>query len=153
MARLLVLGHRGISVDSLVNLVRSLGASVDLVEPESIAGPITVTGFDEFIASGGYLRSATHRETLRRYSIFFEELERPFLGVCLGMRILGHCYGARIGKMEPEVGEYRVSLRGFPLCPGLSEFVVHQNHRYGLLPPLPSTLEDFTAGADSIQAV
>ncbi|MGA2199029.1 MAG: hypothetical protein ABSG45_03740, partial [Nitrososphaerales archaeon] len=93
------------------------------------------------------------RETLRRYSVFFEELERPFLGVCLGMRILGHCYGARIGMIAPVIGEYRVSLSGFPLCLGLSDFTVHQNHKYQLLRPLPSSLEDFTAGGNPIQAV
>ena len=153
MVRLLVLDHRGVSVDSLVNVVRSLGATVDLVEPESIAGPLPVTGFDGFIASGGYLRSATHRATLLRYSVFFQDLEAPFLGVCLGMRILGHCYGARVGKIPPLIGEYRVSLRGFPLSPGLTDFAVHQNHKYQLLHPLPGSLEDFTSDGNQVQAV
>ncbi len=153
MTKVLVLNHHGNSLSSLLELVLGLGASIDLVEPEALTSPFPVGGYDGVIASGGYLKLATHRETLRRYSDFFGELDSPFLGVCLGMRILGHCYGARIGKMTPVVGEHRVSLRDFPLCPGLSEFVVHQNHRYGLLPPLPITLENFTKDTDSIQAV
>jgi len=153
MTRVLILNHRGVSLDALVELVRSLGAEIDLVEPETITGPLPVRGYDGFIASGGYLRSATHRDTLRRYSTFFEELERPYLGVCLGMKILGFCYGARIRRIAPVVGERRVSLRDFPLSPGLSEFSVRQNHKYELLPPLPEALQNFTAEGDPVQAV
>ena len=153
MARMLILNHRGVSLTYLVELVRDLGASVDLVEPEAIAGPLPVSGYDGVIASGGYLRSETRQDTLRRYSTFFEELSRPFLGVCLGMKILGFCYGARIGRISPVVGRSRVVLKGFPLCPGLSEFTVHQNHRYQLLRPLPPPLADFTADGNDVQAV
>ncbi len=153
MMKLLVLNHRGLSVDELVGLVGGLGAEFDLVEPESIAGPLPVSGYDGVIASGGYLRAAQRQETLRRYSAFFQGLERPYLGICLGMKILGFCYGARIGRTPPVVGETLISLRGFPLSPGLSEFRVHQNHRYQLLPPLPNSLEDFTAAGGPIQAV
>jgi len=153
MTRLLVLNHRGVSLESLVGLVRSLGAEIDLIEPEEIEGPLPVRGYGGVIASGGFLKAATRQETLGRYSVFFEELEIPFLGICLGMKILGFCYGARIGKRRPVVGDYEVSLRGFPLSPGLSEFTVRQNHRYELLPPLPVSLENFTAVGHPIQAV
>jgi GMP synthase-like glutamine amidotransferase len=153
MPKVLVLNHRGVSLASLVNLLGAFGAKIDLVEPETIAGPLPVRGYDGVVASGGYLKGATHRETLRRYSMFFEQLESPFLGICLGMKILGHCYGARMGATAPVVGAQRVSLRGFPLCPGLSEFTVQQNHRYELLRPLPGALEDFTADGYSVQAV
>lgn len=153
MTRILVLNHRGVSLDALVGLVGSLGVGVDLIEPEAIAGPLPVRGYDGVIASGGFLKSTTRQETLGRYSVFFEELESPFLGICLGMKILGFCYGARIGKRRPVVGDYRVSLRGFPLSPELSEFTVRQNHRYELLPPLPDSLQNFTAPGHPIQAV
>lgn len=137
---------------ALVELIRKTGVSVELLEPESVDGPIP-TSYDGFIASGGYLRADSRRETLDRYSAFFEELDRPFLGVCLGMKILGHCYGARIGRVTSVIGERRVRLRGFPLCPNLSEFTVHQNHRYELIRPLPESLEDFTGGSGPVQAV
>ncbi|MDA4113533.1 MAG: hypothetical protein OK474_05775 [Thaumarchaeota archaeon] len=153
MTKVLILNHRGVSLDALVGLVRSLGAEIDLIEPETIVGPLPVTGYDGFIASGGFLRSASHRDTLRRYYDFFQDLERPYLGVCLGMKILGFCYGARIRKIPPVVGARRVSLRDFPLAPGLSEFRVRQNHKYELVPPLPHALENFTAEGDPVQAV
>jgi GMP synthase-like glutamine amidotransferase len=153
MTKVLILNHRGISLTALVGLVRSLGVEIDLIEPERIVGPLPVRGYDGVIASGGYLRSTTHRDTLRRYSTFFEELERPYLGVCLGLKILGFCYGARIRKIPPVIGDRRVSLRDFPLSPGLEEFTVRQNHKYELVPPLPETLENFTAEGDPVQAV
>jgi GMP synthase-like glutamine amidotransferase len=150
--RLLVLNHRGVSLSALVERIEEVGVGVEVLEPESIDGPIP-TSYDGFIASGGYLRGDSHRETLRRYSDFFEELERPFLGVCLGMKILGYCYGARIVKVTPVIGERRVRLDGFPLCPDLSEFTVHQNHRYELIQPLPKPLQDYTADPGPVQAV
>ena len=153
MAKVLILNHRGVSLAALVGLVRSLGVEIDLVEPETIVGPFPVKGYDGVIASGGYLRSATHRDTLQRYSTFFEELERPYLGVCLGLKILGFCYGARIRKIPPVVGARRVSLRGFQLSPELAEFTVRQNHKYELVPPLPEALENFTAEGEPVQAV
>lgn len=153
MTRVLILNHRGVSLAALVELVRSFGVEVDLIEPEMIVGPFPVKGYDGVVASGGYLRSATHRETLQRYSTFFEELDRPYLGVCLGLKILGFCYGARIRKIPPVVGARRVSLRDFPLSPGLAEFTVRQNHKYELVPPLPEALENFTTEGDPVQAV
>lgn len=153
MVKVLILNHRGVSVDSLVGLVRSQGAKVDVIEPEVLAGPLPVSGYDGFMASGGYLKSSNYRESLQKYSGFFSDLERPFLGICLGMRILGHCYGARTRRIAPAIGDYLVSLEGFPLCPELSEFLVYENHKYELMRPLPTALQDFTAGALAPQAV
>jgi len=153
MAKLLLLNHRGVSVQPLVELVRSLDADVETVEPEAIAGPLPASGYDGIIASGGYLKSSSRQDTLQRYSAFFGELRSPYLGICLGMRILGHCHGARFRKTAPVVGEYQVSLAGFPLCPELSDTTVYQNHRYEVIRPLPGSLEDFTARGSTVQAV
>jgi len=150
--KLLVLNHRGLSVDSLVAALRRAGAGTDLVEPEEFAGPVPAGRYDGVVASGGYLRASARSTTLGRYSDLFRDLDRPYLGVCLGMKILGFCYGARIGNVGPVVGTRRVSLDGFPLCPGLAEFTVHQNHRYELLRPLPPSLRDYTS-AGPTQAV
>lgn len=152
-ARLLVLNHRGASLDALVGRLAELGVEVDTLEPESSDGSIPFRAYDGIVASGGYLKADSRRETLRRYSRLFEELDRPFLGICLGMKILGFCYGARIGKVPPVIGERLVSLRGFPLCPSLSEFTAHQSHRYELIRPLPHSLEDFTGDAGPVQAL
>ncbi|MGA2663793.1 MAG: hypothetical protein ABSF83_02470 [Nitrososphaerales archaeon] len=150
--KLLVLNNRGLSVDSLVAALRGAGATVDLVEPEAFVGAIPAGLYDGVVASGGYLRAASRAATLGRYSELFRDLDRPYLGVCLGMKVLGFCYGARIGNVGPVVGTRRVSLDGFPLCPGLSEFAVHQNHRYELLRPLPPSLRDYTSSGPT-QAV
>jgi len=152
MTKLLIMNHRGVSVPALVEQLRRLGTDVNLVEPESFHWRTGASGFDGVIASGGYLRSKTHRETLNAYSSFLEELLVPFFGICLGLRILGHCHGARFRKTEPVTGIQRVTLSGFPLCPQLSSFPAHQNHRYELLRPLPETLQDFSVGHD-VQAV
>jgi GMP synthase-like glutamine amidotransferase len=153
LTKLLLLNHRGVSVVPLVELVRSFGADVDAVEPEAFSGPLPTSGYDGVIASGGYLKSSGRRETLRRYSAFFEESRSPYLGICLGMRILGHCHGARFRKTAPVVGEYQITLKGFPLCPELSDSTVYQNHRYEIIRPLPGSLEDFTVGGTSVQAI
>jgi GMP synthase-like glutamine amidotransferase len=153
MTTVLVLNHRGVSVDALAGAVAEQGATVQVAEPESFGARLPVSGFDGVIASGGYLKAGTHQQTLKKYSRFFEELDRPFLGVCLGMKILGFSYGARLGKTEPVIGDSKVRLRDFPLLPGLSEFRVHENHRYELLRPLPGSLEDFTAPGDPVEAV
>lgn len=141
------------SLDALVGRLIELGAVVDLLEPESSEGPIPFPAYDGVVASGGYLKAGSRHETLLRYRRLFEELDRPYLGICLGMKILGFCYGARILKVQPVIGERLVSLRGFPLCPSLSHFTVHQNHRYELVRPLPNSLEDFTDDAGPVQAV
>ncbi len=153
MTKLLVLNHRGVSVMPLIELVRSFGAEVVAIEPESFEGHLPTSGYDGVIASGGYLKSSSRQATLRKYSAFFDDLASPYLGVCLGMRILGHCHGARFRKTDPVVGEYQISLKRFPLCPELADLTVYQNHRYEVIRPLPSTLADFTAGGSSVQAV
>ncbi len=50
MTYLLVLNHRGVSIDALVGLLTSLGAEVDLIEPESIHGPLPIRGYDGVVA-------------------------------------------------------------------------------------------------------
>ncbi len=151
--KILLLNNRGISLDALEEQLRGLGARVDLVEPESTDGPLPVSGYDGVVASGGYLKSDVRSDTLRKYSAFFDGLSAPFLGICLGMKILGYCYGARIARTSPVVGVRRVALSGFPLFPGFQEFAVHQNHRYELVRPLPSALQDFTADGGPVQAI
>ena len=68
------MNHRGVSLAELVERVRGTGARVELAEPESFEGDFPVNGYDGVIGSGGYLRSTARRDTLEKYSSFFERL-------------------------------------------------------------------------------
>jgi GMP synthase-like glutamine amidotransferase len=145
MPRLLILNHRGASVPTLIERVRETGASFEVIEPESVKRS-SAQGFDGVIASGGYLRAESYRTDLQAYSQLLEDLDRPFLGICLGLKILGHCYGA--------VGTYVVHFqREYVLAPGVRECTVYQSHRYELLQPLPEALENYATNGSPVQAV
>lgn len=152
MPRLLVLDHHGASVPALMERLRETGASSVVVESRDL--PSSARGFDGVIASGGYLSSETYKKDLENYSRFLAGLDRPFLGICLGLKILGHCYGARMRKIIPSVGAHVVRFqRDYPLAPGVRECTAYQAHRYELLLPLPESLENFASDGSPVQAV
>src|SRR5580658_10418638 len=138
MPRLLILDNRGQSVPELIARVRATGASFKVEGPSTLHRS-SADGFDGVIASGGSLTAETHQRDLKAYAEFLEELDRPFLGICLGLRILGHCYGARMRRIpSPAAGTFVVRFeRDFPLAPGVRECSVYQSHKYELLLPLP----------------
>jgi GMP synthase-like glutamine amidotransferase len=140
-------------VPTLIERVRETGASFEVIEPESVKRS-SAQGFDGVIASGGYLRAESYRTDLQAYSQLLEDLDRPFLGICLGLKILGHCYGARMRKIAPAVGTYVVHFqREYVLAPGVRECTVYQSHRYELLQPLPEALENYATNGSPVQAV
>jgi len=153
MSRLLILNHHGASVPELIARVRETGVSFEVIEPDEV-GRSSAQGFDGVIASGGYLRAETYKTELQAYSAFLEDLDRPFLGICLGLKILGHVYGARMKRIPPAVGTYTVHFqREYPLAPGVQECKVYQGHKYELLPPLPDALENYATNGSPVQAV
>ncbi len=152
--RILILNHRGGSVRSLITCVKTTGADFDLLEPEAVKDSSRAEEYDGVIASGGCLRAGNHRDILRWYSDLLSKLNVPFLGICLGLRILGYCYGARMRKIPLVVGSYTVRFhREFPLAPTLRECTVYESHRYELIPPLPETLDNYASNTSRIQAV
>jgi GMP synthase-like glutamine amidotransferase len=88
--------------------------AVELDAGEAIPG---LAGYDALLAFGGPMdvwEEEAHpwlvaeKAAIRR---FVCELERPFLGICLGHQLLASALGSPVGKMrEPEVGIVTVQL-------------------------------------------
>jgi GMP synthase-like glutamine amidotransferase len=127
--------------------------SFEIITPEEVERS-SADGFDGVIASGGYLRASTYKRDLRSYTSFLEALDRPFLGICLGLKILGHYYGARMRRIEPAVGMHPLHFqKDYPLLPGVVDCRAYQGHKYELIQPLPPELENYAADASPVQAV
>ncbi len=153
MPKLLVLNHHGASVPALIKALNETGATLKIIEAAEVKAS-SATGFDGVVASGGYLSIKTYRQELQVYSQILNELDRPYLGVCLGLKILGHHYGARMRKTEPAMGIYHVRfLREYPLAVGLRECSVYQGHKYELIPPLPEMMENYATNGSPVQAI
>jgi GMP synthase-like glutamine amidotransferase len=153
MPSLLILNHHSASLQALIDRVAEAGANSVVIEPMELK-QYSAQGFDGVIASGGYLSAATYKADLQTYSQFLKDLDRPFLGICLGLKILGYCYGARMRKIVPAVGTYIVRFqREYPLAPGVRECAVYQSHKYELLSPLPGALENYATDGSPVQAV
>ena len=153
MPRLLILNHHGASVPYLLHRLEESGATFELIEPVDVK-PSSARGFDGVIASGGYLPAGTYRKDLEAYRHFLDELNRPFLGICLGLKILGHYYGARMRRIPSAVGTHTVRFqRDYPLAPGVRQCTVYQSHRYELVLPLPVALENYASDGSPVQAV
>lgn len=153
VSRILILNHHGPSIPFLVERVRESGAAFELVEPSDVSSSLA-KGFDGIIASGGFLPAGSYREDLKRYYRFLDALERPFLGICLGMKILGSYYGARMRKISPFEGVHLIRFnREYPLAPGVGRCTVRGSHRYELLTPLPAPMENYATDGSPVQAV
>lgn len=88
MTRLLLLNHGGVSVPSLVRSIETTGAMVEMLKPENLTSS-SAERFEGVVASGGRLLAVARERVLSTYSSIIPSLERPFLGICLGMKILG----------------------------------------------------------------
>lgn len=153
MPRLLILNHHGPSVPALLASVEETGAGFEVIEPRDVKAGVEA-GFDGVIASGGFLSAQTYRQDLERYGALLEELERPYLGICLGMRILAHFYEARTRRVSPVLGMQTIHFeRDYPLAPGVRECSVYQGHKYEVLFPLPAELENYPVEDGTVQAV
>jgi len=153
--RLLVLDQRGQSVSELIEYLHPR-TSLDRVHPEDVrrASSSLASEYDGVLATGGFLKSESRGSVLQWYREFFAETDRPFLGICLGMKILGFCYGARMRRIESDVGLRVITFeREFPLAPGIRTMAVHENHRYELVPPLPDPLQNYANGGSPVQAM
>jgi GMP synthase (glutamine-hydrolysing) len=153
MPRLLILNHHGGSVPTLIERVTETGANFVVFEPRDV-NRWSAAGFDGVIASGGHLSAETYRRDLAVYSSFLDELKLPFLGICLGLKILGHHYGARMRRIPLAIGTSVVHFeREYPLAPGVRDCTVYQSHKYELLLPLPYALENYASDGSPVQAV
>lgn len=154
-SRILLLDHRGRSVPELVSYLERR-VSLERLRPEEVKrrGSSLASEFDGVVASGGYLPSAAYRGALAWYQELLSGSDRPFLGICLGMKILGCCYGARLRRIEPVVGVRPLRFESdYPLAPGIRTMEVYENHGYELIPPLINPLTNYASGSSPVEAV
>jgi len=149
--KILVFNNNSETLDLLVKSLRSLNASVEVKPPTRLP-----TGdFLGVVISGGALPRERYKEILNLYKSFLASTEIPVLGICLGMRILGYCHGARIRRM-PEIEEGIVEVKfhkDYPLAPGYGRLKTQQNHLYELV-CMPLYLTNYGSSAKCrIQAV
>ena len=135
--KILVLDHRSSYLDPLVKFLEERGATIEIKKPME-----KLSYFDCAIASGGRLSREKYREILKWYRKFLYDLEKPFLGICLGHKILGYCYGAKIRKIYEKGFSTIRFLRNFPLALGIKEMRVYHDHDYGLF-DLPKKLVNY----------
>lgn len=137
----------------LIERLEETGASLTVIEPDELL-PQSADGFNGVVVSGGRLPAETFKRNLAAYSDFLRELDQPLLGVCLGIRILAHYYGARTRRVTPVVGMRRLHFfREFPLARGVGDCEVYQSHSHEVISPLPQTLENFATGASPVEVL
>jgi len=103
MRRVVVVDHHDSYTWNLVHLVAAVtGALPDVVEHDEVA-VAGLAGFSHIVLSPGPGRPDDPRDFALGRAVF--ELDRPVLGVCLGLQALVHAYGGQVGQVEPAHGE------------------------------------------------
>ncbi len=150
--RLLLLDNKSQYLDELIARLEGLGLELDVRRaPEAVDD----RKYDGTIISGGVIPYRNLRETLKQYRCFLYNSDKPLLAVCLGLKIMAHCYGVRFRRLEkPEVGPTLIRFhKSYPLAPSRSEVLVYQDHIFELL-DLPEFLENYGSSENCrIQAV
>lgn len=96
-----------------------------------------------------------YKELLAWYGNLLSLTNLPILGICLGLKILGYQYGARIRKMsEGENGIVKIFFhKDYPLAPNIRELKVYELHDYELI-SVGESLENYASSEKcKIQAV
>ncbi len=137
--KVLILDHGSEYLEDLIKLLKRKRVGIDIKKPRE-----NFSAFDCVIASGGVLPRKGHHEILRWYKVFLSKLKKPFLGICLGHKILGYCYGAKILKIH-ERGIVKIKFHEeYPLASGVKEMTVYEDHDYGLF-KLPKKLKNYAS--------
>ncbi len=143
MKKVLLINNHGKSVERLIFSVKKFGFEVDVVEP--------LKKFDErayraMILSGGYIKREIQSKALDWYKNLFYNSSLPILGICLGHKLMGYCYGAKILSMgNPRIGYYKIQFSyTYDLLPDVKGLYVYQNHKYKLA-SLPNFLKNYAS--------
>ena len=148
----LVLNNGSETIDNLYLMLREFNVKFEVKNPGQYFNPENYLGI---IISGGFLPRNSYRELLSWYRNLLSSTSLPILGICLGLRILGYHYGARIRRMgEGENGVVKIFFhKDYPLAPGIKELKVYELHDYELI-STGESLENYASSEKCrIQAV
>lgn len=150
--KMLVLNNKSETLELLLHFLEDRGLSTDVKTPME---PVSLENYEGIIISGGVLPGGRYQEMLEWYGKILNSTPIPTLAICLGLRILGYCYGSRMRRLErAEKGVVTLNFfRNYPLTPGRKELKVYEDHDYELI-SLPQPLENHASSpASKIQAV
>jgi anthranilate synthase/aminodeoxychorismate synthase-like glutamine amidotransferase len=101
--RVVVVDHHDSYTWNLVHLVAAVtGVLPDVVEHDEVAAG-DLASYTHVVLSPGPGRPDDPRDFALGRAVF--ELDRPVLGVCLGMQAMVTAYGGRVGPAEPAHGD------------------------------------------------
>ncbi len=106
MTSVLVVDHHDSYTWNLVHLIAGVtGALPDVVEHDEpgLLGRIAAAAYSHLVLSPGPGHPADAGDFALGRGVF--ELDRPVLGVCLGMQALAVAYGGTVDRVEPAHGE------------------------------------------------
>ncbi|MEM3736912.1 MAG: hypothetical protein QXJ75_02305 [Candidatus Bathyarchaeia archaeon] len=149
---ILLLDNKSQYSGELTACLEDLGVELDI---QSLPGAASEWEHSGVIISGGAIPHRDLSETLNQYQHLLNNLTKPLLAICLGLKIMAYCYGARIRKMEtPEVGLTSIQFhKSYPLAPSRSKLIVYEDHIFELF-SLPNILENYGSSEQcKIQAV
>jgi len=150
--KLLVLNNKSETLEQLLGFLEDRGLSYHVKTPME---PLSLQNYQGVIISGGVLPGGRYREMLEWYRRLLNSTLLPTLAICLGLRILGYCYGSRMRRLEKaEKGVVTLRFfREFPLTPGRKELTVYEDHDYELLSLLEPLENHASSPTSKIQAV
>lgn len=132
MREILVLNNKSETIDKLVESLEKMDAEITVKTPLQSFQPENYSGI---VISGGALPKDKYKEILKWYKQLMNLAKVPILGICLGLRIMGYCYGARIRRLEKEEnGIVKIFFhKKYPLAPDREELTVYETHLYELI--------------------
>jgi len=128
MTKFALIVHKSEYLNRLINFLNGLGVDYKALEPCS-----DISKYDAVIASGGKIPLSRKEEIIEWYrdEVFSESM--PFLGICLGFRILGYYYGAKFALLKEKGIKEIEFFREYPLAPNVKRLTVYQDHDFSLI--------------------
>jgi GMP synthase-like glutamine amidotransferase len=136
-------------VDPIGQIVRETGRE-HCVRHYTKVDAGTVDNADAVILCGTALKDNAYIDRIAMFS-WIRECERPVLGICAGMQVIGLAFGGELVR-TPEIGMTAVRVsRDDPLFAGTASFAAYELHTFALDPP--GELEVLAVSDVCVQAV